>query len=416
VSHAVSVLADVRTLLTKVRSELALRRARRSVAAALAARPPLPAGRFEAVVYFPDSAVNLYQLRQWYEPMRRLAERHPVVVVTRFPDATAQLLRECPLPVHLVSTIADLERWLSTQPVRAVFYVNQNRENFSVLRFAEPAHVFVSHGESDKSYMASNQLKAYDTVFVAGPAAVRRIARHVHGLPPEHLVAIGRPQVDVEHPAPPMPADGRVVVLYAPTWEGDRPSMSYSSVASHGHAIVAALVADPRYRVVYRPHPRTGVQDPRFGAASRALSRRLDAANREDPTAGHVVDVVSPFGWHLRTADVCITDVSAVAFDWLATGKPLLLTTPSADVATEPDTLAARLDPFTADDAPDVVHHIERARDSERLGHAAVVQDYFGDTAPGAAMARFLAAADDVISTRARVHATAVQGGAQEPS
>jgi len=414
VTHAVSVLADVRTVLDRAGAELAMRRARRTVVAALASRPPLPSGRFEAVLYYPDSAVNLYQLRQWYEPMRRLAERHPVVVVTRFPDATAQLLRECPLPVHLVSTIGDLETWLTTQPVTAFFYVNQNRENFSAIRFAEPAHVFVSHGESDKTYMASNQLKAYDPVFVAGQAAVGRIARHLHGLPADRLVAIGRPQTDVTHPAPPLPEDGRTVVLYAPTWEGDRPSMSYSSVASHGAALVEALVGDPRYRVVYRPHPRTGVQDRRFRAASDALARRLEAANRTDPAAAHIVDTTSAFGWHLQAADVCITDVSAVAFDWLATGKPLLLTTPSADVPTDADSLAARLEPFTAAEAPEVVARIERLRTSDRSALDAVVQDYFGDTTPGAAMSRFLAAAGDVISTRARALAARAHAGTQE--
>ena len=56
-----------------------------------------------------------------------------------------------------------------------VFYVNQNQQNFPAMRFADPAHVFICHGESDKDYMSSNQLKAYDRVFVAGTAARERI-------------------------------------------------------------------------------------------------------------------------------------------------------------------------------------------------------------------------------------------------
>jgi CDP-glycerol glycerophosphotransferase (TagB/SpsB family) len=36
------------------------------------------------------------------------------------------------------------------------------------------------------------------------------------------------------------------------------------------------------------------------------------------------------YGWQWDFADVCITDVSAVAYDWLATGKPLVITEPAA--------------------------------------------------------------------------------------
>ena len=37
-----------------------------------------------------------------------------------------------------------------------------------------------------------------------------------------------------------------------PTWEGAQPSVAYSSVRTHGSAR-EALLADDRYRVLYRP-------------------------------------------------------------------------------------------------------------------------------------------------------------------
>ena len=33
------------------------------------------------MVYFPDTRESLYQLRPWYEPLRALHERHPLVIV-----------------------------------------------------------------------------------------------------------------------------------------------------------------------------------------------------------------------------------------------------------------------------------------------------------------------------------------------
>ncbi|WP_231495931.1 CDP-glycerol glycerophosphotransferase family protein [Cellulomonas sp. HZM] len=396
------LLGDVRRGSAKVGEVLTRRRLRREVAAIARSRPAVVAGTVEVVVYFADGAVNLYQVRQWFEPLRRLDEQHPVVVVTRSPDSARALFDECPVPVLHFSTIAELERWLGTHPVAAMLYVNQNRENFSTLRFTEPAHVFMSHGESDKSYMVSNQLKAYDHVLAAGPAAVRRIERNVYGLDPARILLVGRPQVDVTYAGPELPDDDRTVVLYAPTWEGDRPSMEYSSVLSHGPALLEALVADPRFRVVYRPHPRTGVQDGRFAAGDARLAGILARANESDPGAEHLVDRDTAFGWHLRAADVCVTDVSAVAFDWLATGRPLLLTRPESPTAVvEPGSLADRVDTIAAQDAGGAVAVVDAllARGADDA-YAEVVADYFGDTRPGAAMSRFLVVADRVVRDR----------------
>ena len=224
--------------------------------------------------------------------------------------------------------------------MRAILYVNQNQANFAAMRFADPAHVFICHGESDKDYMSSNQLKAYDRVFIAGTAARERIMRKLIGFDESSLVEVGRPQVDVDFPGPSLPHDGRTVVLFAPTWEGDRASMRYSSVISHGPAMVRALVATGRHRVIYRPHPRTGISLREAAAAHADVIRVLRDANSADPTAGHVVDVEGGFGWQLAASDVAVMDISAVAYDWLATGKPLLVTRPA-----EPRAAAARVGP-----------------------------------------------------------------------
>lgn len=393
------VAGEVRAVVRRARAYARRRRDARVVAGLLPGRPPVAAGTVEVVVYFPDTAVNVYQVQQWYEPLRRLSQDHPVVVVTREPDATRLLLAECPVPVVPIRNIAELERWLATQKVTLMLYVNQNANNFSAMRFAEPAHVFVSHGESDKAYMVSNQLKAYDAVMVAGQAAVDRIAAHVIDLPAEHLVRIGRPQVDVAYAGPDLPDDGRAVVLYAPTWEGDRPSMSYSSLASHGPAMVEALLADPRFRVVYRPHPRTGVQSEQTRAAHLDVARMIERANAADPTARHLVDTGTAFGWHLRAADVCITDISAVAYDWLATGRALLVTRPaSPDAVLEGSPLVDALPLVDAADAGGIVDLVLAA--VKEPSHGAMAKLYFGDTSPGASMERFLTAASDLVATR----------------
>lgn len=391
-------VAQVRGILTRGVRAL---RARRVVLAELSQRPPLPDGTVEIVVYFTDGKENFYQVDQWFEPLRRLHERHHVTVLSRNWETTEKLLQHCPVPVHHAPNVDALEAFIGRQRIRAILYVNQNQANFAAMRFADPAHVFICHGESDKDYMSSNQLKAYDRVFIAGTAARERILRKLIGFDAEHLIEVGRPQVDVDFPGPPMPRDGRTVVLFAPTWEGDRASMRYSSVSSHGPALVRSLVATGRHRVIYRPHPRTGIVLRESAAAHAQMVKALRRANRDDPTAGHVIDLDGGFGWQLAASHVAVMDISAVAYDWLATGKPLLVTRPAEPRAQLPESgLVREMTLFDAADAGRAPEVVDAAVAHPDETHAALVRRYFGDTSPGASMERFLTACSTVVDER----------------
>ena len=391
-------VAKVRDILTRGVRAL---RARRVVMAELSQRPLVPDGTVEIAVYFTDAKENLYQIDQWFEPLRRLHERHHVTVLSRNWETTRELLQRSPVPVHHAPHVDAVEEFIGRQRIRAILYVNQNQANFAAMRFADPAHVFICHGESDKDYMSSNQLKAYDRVFIAGTAARERIMRKLIGFDEERLIEVGRPQVDVDFPGPAMPRDGRTVVLFAPTWEGDRTSMRYSSVSSHGPALVRSLVATGRHRVVYRPHPRTGIVLRESAAAHADIVKVLRQANHDDPTAGHVIDLEGGFGWQLAASDVAVMDISAVAYDWLATAKPLLVTRPAEPRAQLPESgLVRELTLFDAADAgraPEIIDAAVAHRDET---HEALVRRYFGDTSPGSSMERFLNACSTVVDER----------------
>src|SRR5690606_27896976 len=143
-------------------------------------------------------------------------------------------------------------------------------------------------------------------------------------------IPIGRPQADHFSGEVPYPADDRTVVLYAPTWEGDRPAAAYGSIVSHGEAIADAVLASPAHRLVYRPHPRSGVIDPAYRAANERIIAAIAAANAADPSAHHVYDDGPQLGWQLAAADVAITDISAMLYDRLAAGKSTLVTRPAS--------------------------------------------------------------------------------------
>jgi hypothetical protein len=146
-----------------------------------------------------------------------------------------------------------------------------------------------------------------------------------------------------------------------------------------------------------------GLVRPEVAAAHREVVGILEAANSADPSAGHVVDVEGGFGWQLQAADVAVMDISAVAYDWLATAKPLLLTRPAEPLARIPDVgLVTETALFDAADAPRAAELVDAAVAAGSERHAALVEHYFGDTTPGASMQRFLDACDAVVRERDR--------------
>ena len=387
------IASDVKRAKKLAKKVLAGRRALLGVRELIAERGPLPENRYRVGVYFADSDVNIYQMRQWYAPLQELSKTHPVLLIARHPAGAKLLMEESGLDVAFTQKVTDIEKLLEQQPLEVVLYVNQNTRNFQMMRYGRRWHVFINHGESDKMYMVSNQYKTYDYAFIAGNAARERLDRVLWDYDLDsRTFSIGRPQTDHLSGEPPFTPDERTVVFYAPTWEGDRPAASYGSVASHGEDLVRKLLETGRHRVVYRPHPRSGVVDAEFGAANERIIAALDEANRKDPSAQHVYDTSPSLGWQLSLPDVAICDISAMVYDRLATGKPLMITRPvAADAEVDEGGYLSVCEWLSADQTASIDEVLDGvigdAAARERL--VTWSKHYFGDTAQGAPTQRF---------------------------
>lgn len=270
-------------------------------------------------VFFPDPPENLYQLRQWVEPLEALDGQGGVTIITQDSRTAAALRAETSISVIVAALTRTVGSLLADGAVRVVLYVGQANANAAALRSASVLHVFLNHGDSDKFVSVSNQVKAFDFSFVAGQAGVDR---HARGLMMYDAVAkvrvIGRPQLPA-HRKP----DAPLTVLYAPTWEGTQVVNAYSSVLDYGEHLVTALLGDPGLHVVYRPHPRTGTSDRRYREADARI-RALIGAHPERARVDTAANPAGAFGAHAT-----IADVSAIATDWLAQGRALVSTVPA---------------------------------------------------------------------------------------
>lgn len=372
---------------------------------------PQPDDAFVAAVYFAGDSASLYQLREWLLPMERLAERlsdvghgdTPVAIFCRSADHARRISQSTELPVRFGRLSVHLNAFMGQPSLRIVFYVNQATMNFQALRFTQPAHIHLSHGESEKTSMISNQLKAYDYIFTAGQAARQRLLNTLVGFAQQggeqRMIDVGRPQLDAPRQAPQawqeMAADERLTVFYAPTWEGDSPAMAYGTLKHNGPALVRGLL-DAGCRVIFRPHPRTGVMDVETAQALSYLKQLVIEHAR-----GYLDDDVR-VGWQFDAADVCLAEMSALAFDWLATGKPLMLIRPDDPCAELMngglfDRIPAG-DPRNPREIIDMVTAAAGSTTSAETRHAQA--HYLGDTAPGAQQCRFERAALNIIGER----------------
>jgi len=362
----------------------------------------------EVVAYFGDDPLRVYQLRQWLPVLERLHPRHRVQVVLR-ERATYDLVCDATtLPVVLLPTFGELTEMYRTGGAKVVLYVNNSARNFQSLVARSVVHVHVNHGESDKICMVSNQVKAYDQVFVAGRAAVDRHRATLIGFDPGRLAPIGRPQLDLS-PPPVLAPSRRRTVLYAPTWEGEEPSNNYTSVDVMGPAVVEAALALPDVRVVYKPHPRVATSTtPAMAAAHGRIVELIGAAAGRDPEAGHLPHVEGDILAVFPGCDLMITDVSSVGLDFLYLhgDKPLVLTDRYAD----PDRLRVNapvsrcadvVEPATAGELTALLADRLEA-DHHRPDRLRMRAHYFGDRRVGESTLAFLDAVSDAVHRRDR--------------
>lgn len=321
----------------------------------------------EVVLYFSGTPDAIYQANMWLKPLADLGR--PTLVLLRERDLLSALAPTNLPVVCMPDAVTVMNAKLTT--VRVAFYAAHTGKNIHFLREPGPSHVFIGHGDSDKVSSINPFAKAYDELWVAGPAARDRWADADVGVHDSSVREVGRPQlvsIESDHLTP----SARRTVLYAPTWEGWTDEDFGSSITDMGPALVERiLAADPPWRVIYKPHPFTGLRDPRAKQGHQKVVRLLSDATATDaviprspelaalhdrmaepsvgagefdelehrwsstywelPSAqGHLVvdDSLPTLFDCFNHADVLIADVSSVISDFLASGKPYVCANP----------------------------------------------------------------------------------------
>ncbi|MET8175233.1 hypothetical protein [Streptomyces clavifer] len=230
------------------------------------------------VLYFSGSNESAYQGNMWLDTMAAV-EGRPLIVM-RERNLVSQLA-DTAVPVLCVPAGTHLMN-LDLSTVRVCLYPANVGKNIHMLRVPTMKHVFIGHGDSDKLASVNPYSKVYDEVWTAGRAGRDRYALADVGIRDEDIVEVGRPQLApietwtgaARNPIP--------TVLYAPTWEGWDDNPGNTSLLLAGENIVRRLLeADKPVRVIYKPHPFTGIRSAKAKAVHGRIKARIARAAQE---------------------------------------------------------------------------------------------------------------------------------------
>ena len=269
-----------------------------------------------------DAGQSLYILNQWVPTMEKLP--YPAFILVREASHLAPIMPTT-LPVLYAPSTRHVEE-LCRPSVLVAYYLANAGKNVHLLREARIRHVFLNHGDSDKSTSANPVSRVYDGVWVAGQAAIDRYEAAGISMPRSQYAIIGRPQVESLRVGP-LPAGSTPTVLYAPTFEGYYEESNYSSLERMGPQMIRILLDTyPDVRIIFKPHPASGVQRPGM------IQARLDivAMLAEAPGDHLYVGPDSSLTLYecFDQAHLLISDISSVVTDFLYTERPLITSNP----------------------------------------------------------------------------------------
>jgi hypothetical protein len=282
---------------------------------------------FDVILFFPGRVSNIYQVEQWLDAISELKKQSRVcIVVTR--SLGAKLIIDDlaqNLDVFFCASLNGLLLLYKTLNPKIILYVGNALRNFQSLSYTEAQHIHIGHGESEKTSMSSNQIKAYDYGFICGQGAYERYQKKLinFSFVSDRLVKIGRPQIEVfdQDSCKELIKDNTVkYILYAPTWEGHSTDMAVSSIVHYGEMILDFIEAND-IGLIYKPHPATGSKCIKTKNIHNKILRRIDKSEKMIVYNKNIMDVFP----HVECA---LFDISAVIVDYLSTKKQFAILAP----------------------------------------------------------------------------------------
>lgn len=263
------------------------------------------------------------QIKPWLPLFDQLGIEY--LVVTRAVDVYEYMLREYPhVAVSLVSSSVDADKLIQRFPsLSGFFYVANTANNNQFLRYPGVRHVFIGHGDSDKSASVNRLFKCYDEVYVAGQAHIDRFKKADFGMADVEFKIVGRPDTRTLLSQYVQRGGSIERILYLPTWEGYHNDQAYSSLPI-AESILRAAHAIGKVPIVAKLHPMTGLMRSDYRQAEQRIGNALGLGSEQLRFAdqhGKLTDCLVPDA-------IFVCDISAAVSECLTFDRPIFVYLP----------------------------------------------------------------------------------------
>lgn len=261
------------------------------------------------IPYFEMSQENFAVLVRHYDLYKWVRENFPYVKVAL-----------CKNP----NDIENLLNYLLS--VRAIYYISNTGNLLHTLRYNNYQHIFLGHGDSDKSASAHKYFRVYDQIWVAGQAHIDRFKNAEFGTKHLKFVIIGRPQLNEIIKISKIPWEKRFKpnrILYLPTWEGVYEESNYSSVR-FSPIMLHKINEEFKLPISAKFHPVTGSRDKLL----ENISSDIKTLFKEKGGKITIASKSTPVSKLLPKYNILICDISAVVSECIATDSPLFIYIP----------------------------------------------------------------------------------------
>lgn len=277
-----------------------------------------------------------YRIAYWLRTdIQHFAHIRPVydnlggVILTKNPVIYDYLKENFPYlrkDILLVKNSTEAKKILSSMDIKLVVYTG-----FQLIFWGYSVQVF--HGASDKHYLLQQKrILLYDLLLLPGKKHMEKIANAYNLKHPERFKMVGYPKFDklvsntLTHN--PLFNNGKPTILYAPTWisEDSGTKLKFtkhgeSSLLLWGKKLIRTIA--PEWNLIIKYHSR--INKNRTDIYSE-IDRLISELGAEDS-----VRVVwdSDITQYMNQADLMISDISAVCYEWFHTGRPIVFANPA---------------------------------------------------------------------------------------
>jgi len=235
------------------------------------------------------------------------------------------------LPIIFAKGNKEVNKSLSKlKSLKACFYPSNTGNNLHLLQFNNLEHIFIGHGDSDKTASAHKYFRVYDQNWVAGQAHIDRFNNAGFDHSAIEHIKVGRPnlketlektQVDWQERY-----EGKIHLLYLSTWEGVYKEQDYTSVyfIKSFFEKISEILKSNDNKIAVKLHPWLGRRDKALENFSESLKKLF----AEKSINAEVSPKDKPVEDLIKESNVFICDISAVVSESLAGNGPIFVYIP----------------------------------------------------------------------------------------